>query len=100
MKTDWCSGEIDCQSDQTYGLKVWKRVEGRGYVAKLCGSGQWGNRGDHGTYIGTGSTAELALSDAWQSGDYNDRGQYDEPPNRLSAACRDYDAGVKPPDVE
>lgn len=95
---DWCSGEMSCQSDQTWDLTVWRRIEGRGCVAKLEGGGQWANRGDQGVCIGTGATAEAALLDAWGRGDYRD---YEgDPPQDFIAACRDHDCQVTSPDVE
>jgi len=99
VRESWSDNtDIPCQGDQQWDLWVRVRIEGRGYVAFLQGSGQWANRGDHGAYIGTGATAEAALLDAWGRGDYQD---YEgDPPNDLLAACRDHDAEVNPPEVE
>lgn len=94
--------QIPCQSDQSWNLTVWQRIEDRGYVAKLEGSGQWSNRGDKGVYVGTGPDAKAALGNAWE-----DRFEppefdhiYDAPPSDLMAACADYDATATVPNVE
>lgn len=94
VSSDWQSGNIWCQSNQTWEADVWQRIDGRGFVCRLTGGGQWSNRGIHGRYIGTGSTAEAALLAAWQmDGDGSDD-RYDdsEPPRSLIAKLRDYDA--------
>lgn len=106
-KSDWSTNrDIWSQSDQTWEAKVWQRIADRGYVCQLDGGGQWANRGNHGRYIGNGATAEAALLDAWNqaTGEHDDRwggGDYcDDPPRSLIAPMRDYDATVKPVEVE
>jgi len=98
---DWCSGDLACQSDQTWDLRIWQRVKDRGYVAYVEGGGQWSNRGDHGSYVGTGDTSEAALMDAWGErymGDYPH--SPDDPPSCLVSACRNYDSQASPSPVE
>lgn len=94
----WYSNtDIASQSDQSWAVAVWERVDGRGYVARLTGDGQWANRGDHGVYVGTGPTAAAALEAAWSA----DSGRrHGSPPRNLLAAARDHDAAVAPPAVE
>ena len=99
VQEEWSSNrDIPCQGDQQWTQRVWRRIADRGYVACLSGSGQWSNRGDHGTYIGTGETAEAALHDAWGRGDYQD---YEgPPPSALVSACQAYDSDASEPAVE
>lgn len=100
---DWHSNtSIPCQSDQSWEVRIYERIQGRGYVAVVDGDGQWANRGDHGRYLGTGATAEAALRDAWARRGDNEDG-YDDwgtPPRALLAAARDLDAEARPVEVE
>jgi len=107
VKADWHSNRnIPCQSDQSWTLRVWQRIEGRGYVASLSGSGQWPDYSDRGTYTGTGDTAEAALMDAWRAEctDCTDwlryLGQTEELPQSLLSACQEYDCQARSPSVE
>lgn len=98
-ESDYQSGEIQCQSDQTYEAKVWERIADRGYVCRIVASGQWANRGNHGVYLGTGATAEAALRAAWSDcGD--DVSDEQDIPLSLLAPIRDYDAEVRPVEIE
>ncbi len=98
VMADWSDNpQIASQADQAWDLAVWQRIEGRGYVARLQGSGQWANRGDHGVYVGTGVSAEHALRDAMGRGGYDDDEYI---PQLLVSACRDYDQSVTAPEVE
>jgi hypothetical protein len=99
------SGDEWSNSDQRWTAAIWERIEGRAYVCRLVGGGQWANRGDHGTYLGTGSTAEAALLAAWKvsaGDDYlsSTYGRNEDCPQDLIAPMRDYDAKIHPPDVE
>jgi hypothetical protein len=88
--------------DQMWDMDVWRRIEDRGYVARISGSGQWANRGDHGVYIGTGATAEAAAHAAWYSrweDDDDDQYGYPDLPAPLLAAARDHDAVACPAPV-
>ncbi len=98
VMADWCSGKLEVQSDQTWNLMVYRRIENRGFVALLDGGGQWADRGDHGTYVGADErSAYLALIDAWHNADYRGLGN---PPQCLVSACKEYDQTVTEPDVE
>lgn len=93
---DYHSADLPSQSNQTWDLRIYQRIEDRGYVCILIGGGQWSNRGDHGDYIGLGKSAEDALQHAWDQ--CQDQGQ--EVPNDLMAPARDYDNETIPPPVE
>ncbi len=97
----WSSNrDIPCQGDQRWELRVWRRIEDRGFVAYVEGSGQWGNRGDHGSYVGTDDTAESALLSA--NPGYGEWGEYpaQDWPEALASACRAFDTEDNPPPVE
>jgi len=91
------------QSDQTWELKGYRRVEDRGFIAVREGAGQWSNRGIHGTDYGTGATMEKALYSAWAGIHRYDVSEYFELPEiplDLLAACRDYDEVINPSPVK
>lgn len=90
VTADWCSGQEWHSSNQRWGLKVWKRIEDRGFVALVSGDGQWCNCGDHGSYIGTGSTALDAMNEASPYDEYEGCGT--DWPDDLVAACEAYDS--------
>jgi len=89
-------------SDQTWQLDLWRRIADRGYLAIIKGDGQWTNRGDHGTYIGVGETAELAAQAAWdsRSDEIDEIDESEAIPRALQAAARDLDAADRPASVE
>ena len=97
---DWCSGDLSCQSTQTWDVRIFARIADRGYVCLLSGGGQWSNRGDHGNYVGTGETAEAALLSAWRLTEDGSDAFGPDLPRQLVAACRDYDDTVQPSAVE
>ncbi len=75
---------LSSQADQTWDLRVWQRIEGRGYVSHVKGRSQWANRGDHGAYVGTGDSAASALQESI--------GYRSAWPADLIAACEHYDS--------
>lgn len=91
VKASWNCGLEWHNSDQRWSVKVWKRIEDRGFVAHVSGDGQWSNRGDHGSYIGTGETAVDALNDAAPY-DYLSNYPHEGWPADLVAACEAYDS--------
>ncbi len=99
--------EFAVYATQSWFLRVWRRVEDRGYVALLCGDGPTDEQGNHndnhgdwGEYIGTGDTAEAALHSAWHNRPAK-RFAGQTAPELFRSACRDYDStGVGELEIE
>ncbi len=89
-------------TQQTWHLGVWRRIENRGHVARICGDipPDMQSRGDCGNYIGTGDTTEAALHAAWGSRPAK-RFAGQTAPELFRSACRDYDStGVGELEIE
>lgn len=75
--------DSDAPDVQRWALTVWRRVQRRGYVARLAGTGPDAATGDHGIYAGAGAITAAALINAWP--------ETTEPPSGLLQSCRRYD---------